>query len=122
MERQPARSFEDLIVWQKAHAFTLGVYRLTGEFPREEQYGLTSQLRRAAVSVPANIAEGFKRRGRSDKARMMNVAEGSLEEARYYLRLACDLGYTTDTSLARDGAEVGRLLGAYARTILSSSS
>src|SRR5687768_9419608 len=92
-QHNPARSFEDLIVWQKAHALAMGGYRLSAEFPREEVYGLTSQLRRAAVSVPANIAEGFKRRGQSDKARLMNVAESSLEEARYYLLLSRDLGY-----------------------------
>jgi four helix bundle protein len=122
MEREPARSFEDLIVWQKAHAFVLNVYKLTGAFPREEVYGLSAQLRRAAVSVPANIAEGFKRRGRPDKARFMNVAEGSLEEARYYLRLAHDLGYAPPQSLNEDAHEVGRLLGSYARTLLPPSS
>jgi four helix bundle protein len=122
MLRPPAQSFEDLIVWQKAHSFVLNVYRLSRSFPREETYGLTAQLRRAAVSVPANIAEGFKRRGRPDKARTMNVAEGSLEEARYYLRLARDLGYAPDLALLDDAAEVGRLLGSYARTLLSSSS
>jgi four helix bundle protein len=119
MDRQPARSFEDLIVWQKAHAFVLNVYKTSRGFPREETYGLTAQLRRAAVSVPANIAEGFKRRGRSDKARMMNVAEGSLEEARYYLRLASDLGYAPSAKVSEDAAEVGRLLGSYVRTLLS---
>ena len=67
MERPPARSFEDLLVWQKAHGFVLGVHALTKAFPREEIYGLTSQFRRAAVSIPANIAEGFKKRGRADK-------------------------------------------------------
>ena len=91
--KSPARTFEDLIVWQKSHAFVLNVYKVSRNFPREETYGLTSQLRRAAISIPANIAEGFKRRGRPDKARLMNVAEGSLEEARYYLLLAHDLGY-----------------------------
>ena len=120
-DREPARTFEDLIVWQKAHAFVIGVYRLTAQFPREETYGLTAQIRRAAVSVPANIAEGFKRRGQSDKARMMNVAEASLEETRYYLRLARDLGYTSDTTLSEGAYEVGRLLGSYAHTIRSSS-
>ena len=115
--RSPARTFEDLVVWQKAHALTLSVYRLTRGFPREEKFGLTSQLRRAAVSVPGNIAEGFKRRGRTDKARLMNVAEGSLEEARYYLKLAADLGYVSSESLGEDVAEVGRLLGAYARSL-----
>ena len=122
IDRKPARSFEDLIVWQKAHAFVLAVYRLTRDFPREEVYGVTAQLRRAAVSVPANIAEGFRRRKRPDKARSMNIAEGSLEEARYYLRLARDLGYTGESGLDSDADEIGRLLGAYARTLLSSSS
>ena len=69
IDREPARSFEDLIVWQKAHDFVLGVYRATRSFPQEELYGLTSQLRRAATSVPGNIAEGFKRKTKADKAR-----------------------------------------------------
>jgi four helix bundle protein len=119
---QPARSFEDLLVWQKAHAFVLDIYRLTKAFPREETYGLTAQLRRAAVSIPANIAEGFKKRSRTDKARIMNIAEGSLEETRYYLRLAKDLGYETDARLGEDALEIGRMLGSYARTLLSPSS
>ena len=67
--RQPAKSFQDLLVWQKAHQFVLAVYELTRIFPKSESYGLTSQFRRAAVSVPANIAEGFKKRGRAEKAR-----------------------------------------------------
>ena len=121
IDREPAKSFEDLVVWQKGHAFVLNVYKLSRTFPREETYGLTAQLRRAAVSVPANVAEGFKRRKKPDKARLMNVAEGSLEEARYYLRLANELTYTSDKSLYRDADEVGRLLGAYTRGILSSS-
>lgn len=117
MNREPARSFEDLIVWQKAHAFVLNVYKLSRGFPREETYGLTAQLRRAAVSVPANIAEGFKKRGRPDKARLMNVAQGSLEEARYYLRLAADLGYVSDRNVDADANEVGRILHAYVRSL-----
>jgi four helix bundle protein len=123
MDREPAKSFEDLIVWQKAHAFVLNIYKVSRAFPREETYGLTAQLRRAAVSVSANIAEGFKKRGRPDKARLMNVAEASLEEARYYLRLADDLGYLQDQgSLTPEALEVGRLLGSYTRTLLSPSS
>jgi four helix bundle protein len=78
--RAPARTFQDLLVWQKAHRFVLDVYRLTEAFPKHELYGLTSQLRRAAVSIPANIAEGFKKKGLADKARFMNTAQGSLEE------------------------------------------
>ena len=83
-------------------------------------FGLTSQIRRAAVSVPANIAEGFKRASRVDKARMFNIAQGSLEELRYYLILAQDLGYEGDSELAGDLDEVARLLDAYRRRILSS--
>ena len=89
----PARTFRDLVVWQKAHALVLAVYSLTAGFPRHETYGLSMQLRRAAVSIPANIAEGFRRRGKQHKARFMNIAEGSLEECRYYLILTQDLGY-----------------------------
>ena len=80
------------------------------------------QPARAAVSVPANIAEGFRGRGRSDKARMMNVAEGSLEAARYYLCLANDLGYAPGATLNDHPAEVGRLLGSCARALLPRSS
>ena len=94
--RQAAKSFTDLVVWQKAHAFVLAVYRLTKSFPREEAYGLTSQFRRAAVSIAANIAEGFRKRGSADKLRFLNIAQGSAEECRYYLILAKDLGYGDD--------------------------
>ena len=76
MDRKPAEKFQDLVVWQKAHQIVLRVYRLTMTYPKNEMFGLVSQMRRAAVSVPANIAEGFKRKGRSDKARVMNIAQG----------------------------------------------
>jgi four helix bundle protein len=92
-ERASAKTFRDLRVWQKAHEFVLGVYRFSEGFPRVETYGLTAQLRRAAVSVPANIAEGFRRRGKPDKVRFLNIAQASLEECRYYLILAKDLNY-----------------------------
>jgi four helix bundle protein len=92
-ERSPAKTFVDLLVWRKAHEYVLSVYKLTSTFPRQEVYGLCSQMRRAAVSIPANIAEGFRKRGKADKARFMNTAEGSVEESRYYLILAGDLGY-----------------------------
>ncbi len=74
MNRTAAKSFQDLIVWQKEHLFVLSTYSFIGEFPKTEIYGLTSQLRRAAVSIPANIAEGFKKKNRPDKARFMNIA------------------------------------------------
>ena len=119
MNREPARTFRDLIVWQKAHQFVLAIYRLSESFPKPETYGLTSQLRRAAVSVPANIAEGFKKTGRADKARFMNIAQGSLEECRYYLILAADLGYGKTKELDNQLDEIGRMLCSYAAAILS---
>ena len=118
-ERTPAKSFRDLIVWRKAHELALAVYRFTGSFPRQETYGLSSQMRRAAVSIPANIAEGFRKRGRADKARFMNTAEASLEESRYYLILAQDLGYGETGKLMTALEEVSRLLNAYARALLT---
>ena len=97
----------------------LGVYPYTAAFPKHETYGLSQQLRRAAVSIPANIAEGFRRRGRADKVRYMNIAEGSLEECRYYLILAQDLGYGETTTLAKTAEEISRLLSAYTAAILT---
>jgi four helix bundle protein len=85
MERQAARVFSDLLVWQKSHQFVLAVYKFTERFPVSEVYGLTSQLRRAAVSIAANIAEGFKRRGQLDKGKFLNISQASAEECRYYL-------------------------------------
>lgn len=118
--RTPAKSFEQLIVWQRAHQFVLGVYRLTEGFPRKETYGLSSQLRRAAVSIAANIAEGFKKRGRADKVRLLNIAQGSLEECRYYLLLTKDLNYGDVTPLQPQLVETSKLLEAYAAKILDS--
>jgi four helix bundle protein len=118
----PAKSFEQLIVWQKAHQLVLGIYRFTESFPRQEIYGLTSQLRRAAVSIPANIAEGFKKRSRADKARFLNIAQASLEECRYYLILAKDLNYGDTTQLRPLLEEVSKVLEAYTAKILTSGS
>ena len=109
-------------MWRKAHELVLAVYSFTATFPKEETYGLKLQMRRAAVSIPANIAEGFRRRGKADKARYMNMAEGSLEESRYYLILAKDLGYGDTGSLTTLLEEVSRLLNAYASAILASDS
>ena len=118
----PAKSFRDLRVWQKAHQFVLAIYVLTANFPKHETYGLSQQLRRAAVSIPANIAEGFRRRGKADKARFMNLAEGSIEESRYYLILAKDLGYGDTDQLMVVIEEISGLLAAYAAAIRSSIS
>jgi four helix bundle protein len=99
MRKNTAKIFKDLIVWQKAHQFVLAVYSWTSGFPKSEFYGLTQQVRRAAVSIAANIAEGFKKRTKADKARFMNIVQGSLEECRSYLILATDLGYGETYSL-----------------------
>ena len=119
MERQPAKTFEDLIVWQKAHQFVLSIYDATRNFPKAEIYGLTSQFRRSAVSIPANIAEGFKKRTRPEKHRFLNIAQGSLEESRYYLLLSRDLGYLQTDGLMKQIEEVSKLLNAYAKSVLN---
>ncbi|HKI19001.1 MAG TPA: four helix bundle protein [Isosphaeraceae bacterium] len=119
-KRPPSRSFQDLILWQRSHAFVLSVYTSTRAFPKEELYGLTSQFRQAAVSVPANIAEGFRKQSQADKARFLNIAEGSLEECRYYLILAHDLGYIEKSAMWESSDEIGRLLNAYRSAILRS--
>ena len=118
--KSPASSFEDLVVWQKAHQFVLMAYRLSKGFPRDEVFGLTSQFRRAAVSIAANIAEGFKKRGKADKLRYFNIAQGSLEECRYYLILARDLEYGDVAGLMVLLQEASKLLESYSRVILDS--
>lgn len=110
---EKSRSFRDVHLWQKAHAFTLAVYRSTGAFPRHELYGLTSQLRRAATSIPSNVVEGFRKRTKPDKIRFYNTAQGSADECLYQLILAHDLGYADTESLQGDLEEVSRLLQGY---------
>ena len=88
--------YKELIVWQKAHAFVLKVYSYSESFPKSELYGLTSQFRRAAVSIAANIAEGYVKKSSSDKVRFFNISQGSLEECSYYVVLAKDLNFITE--------------------------
>ena len=121
-QRPPARTFRDLVVWQKAHQFVLAVYALTARFPKSETYGLSLQMRKASVSIPANIAEGFRKRGKADKVRFLNTSEGSLEESRYYLILSEDLGYGQTGKFMDSLEEVSRLLNAYSKAILGSYS
>jgi four helix bundle protein len=109
------KSFEELIVWQKAHHFVLNVYLLSKGFPKEELFGLTSQFRRASVSIAANIVEGYSKRGLKDKMRFLNIAQCSLSECKYYLRLSGDLGYANVEKLQIDLEEVSKLLNAYHR-------
>ena len=112
-----AKTFEDLMVWQKAHQVVLRIYRLSKSFPKHELFGLSSQIRRAAVSIPANIAEGFKKKTSPEKLKYFNIAQGSLEEVRYYLILSSDLNYGDTKQLKDDLGEVSRMLEAYIRSI-----
>ena len=119
-KKMAAVRFEELTVWKKAHEFVLMVYQLSQTFPRSETYGLSSQFRRSAVSIAANIAEGFKKRGKADKLRFYNIAQGSVAESQYYLILVRDLGYG-DILEANDLLEeVSKLLDAYSQAIRAS--
>jgi four helix bundle protein len=113
MERTKIQRVEDLIVWQKAHQLVLAVYRATRVFPKDERYGIISQIRRAAASVPANIAEGFRKRTKAEKQRFVTIAHGSLEETRYFLILSRDLGYCEIASMLLLSDEVSKLLALY---------
>ncbi|MFH1745755.1 MAG: four helix bundle protein [Planctomycetota bacterium] len=107
------QDFREMRVWQKAHALTLAIYRATSTFPREEQYGITSQVRRCAASIPANLAEGRSRQTDRDFARFVGIALGSTSETDYYLLLARDLGFLSTEiydNLAREADEVRRML------------
>lgn len=108
-----SQSFRDVIVWQKAHAFTLALYQLTESFPKHELFALTSQLRRAAASIPSNFVEGFRKRTKPDKLKFYNIAQGSADECLYQLILAHDLRYVDTTKLQADLEEVSRMLQGY---------
>jgi four helix bundle protein len=95
---EASKSFFDLFVWKKAHEFVLCVYRVCSQFPDFEQFGLRSQFTRAAISIPANIAEGYKKLSKADKLRFFNISQGSLEECKYYILLSKDLGYISNES------------------------
>lgn len=122
--KQPSYSFESVVAWQKAHAFTLLVYRLTREFPKDEMFGLTSQFRRAAVSIEANIAEGYKKLGKADKLRFLNISEGSLAECLNYVILARDLEYIDERqyeALFDSLEEASKLLTSYCKGIINNN-
>jgi four helix bundle protein len=111
-------SFEDLEVWRTAHRLVLQVYGITDGLPPSQKYGLVSQMQRAAVSVPANVAEGFKRHSGAEKIRFYNIAQGSLEELRYYFILCRDLGCKIQFEpLNTDAHRVGRMLTGLIKSI-----
>jgi four helix bundle protein len=112
--------FSDLTVWQRAHELTLETYRLTEKFPRSEQFGIISQLRRAAASVSANIAEGFGRRTTKELLRCLQISRGELEETRYFFILSRDLGYISATEFENMNGRcdsVGQLINALGRSL-----
>jgi len=118
-------TFQDIVAWKKAHEFVIDVYRTTALFPSNEKFGLCSQFQRAAVSVPANIAEGFRRYGRAEKLRFLNISQGSLEECRYYIFLSKDLGYIDASKfdeLKRMIETTSWYLNAYCKGIIENSS
>ena len=124
MDESSTKSFESLIMWREAHKVTLRVYELTKSFPKEELFGLTSQFRRAAISISANIAEGYKKRGSADKLRFMNISQGSLEECRYYIILSKDLGYISESERLELETLISRtsyLLNTYCKKIITNN-
>ena len=112
-DKDVAKNFTDVIAWQKAHEFVLMVYKMTSSFPKDELYGLTSQFRRAAVSIAANLAEGFRKLSVLDKLRFYNIAQGSADECSYYLILSKDLGYNVVPDAGNLLENISRSISAY---------
>lgn len=113
---EKTKTFKELIVWQKSHKLVLDIYKVTKSFPKVEIYALTSQIRRAGVSIAANISEGYKKKTKASKLNFLNMSEGSLEEVKYYILLSKDLEYITENEFNNLNAmcdEVGRLINGY---------
>lgn len=116
--------FQRVLAWQKAHEFVLKVYRITKGFPEDERFGLISQFRRAAVSIEANIAEGYKKMGKPDKLRFLNTAQGSMEECRDYIVLSHDLEYINDLEyheLKELSEYASRMINSYCNGIINNA-
>lgn len=111
------KQFKDLDIWQDAHKTVLKIYKQTESFPKSEMFGLTSQYRRAAVSVPANIAEGFRKYSIREKVQFYTTALCSLEECKYYSILSNDLGFCNNSEIPDDLESVGKRLFRYIETI-----
>ncbi len=117
-------TYKDLKVWRKADEFAYAVYMVTKKFPRHEVYGITSQIRRAALSVPTNIVEGYARKGDKELARFVNIAIGSIAETEYLLAFSSKLGYLTEKEYNRIDAlctEVGKLLWSFYKMVSKNS-
>ena len=121
---ESSKNFFDLYVWKKAHEFVLCVYKSSQDFPDFERFGLRSQFTRAAVSIAANIAEGYKKLSKTDKLRFFNISQGSLEECKYYILLSRDLGYISEedySELCSLAKETSKLLLLYIQGIQSNN-
>ena len=117
-------SINNLYVFKQAHQFVLDVYKVTKDFPDFEKFGLSSQFQRAAVSIAANIAEGYKKLSKCDKLRFFNIAQGSLEECRYYCILSRDLGYINETTyqqLVQSILNTSYMLNAYVKGVINNN-
>ena len=115
------RNFEDIIAWKNAHSLVILVYRITKTFPDYERFGLCSQFQRAAVSIPANIAEGYKKLSKADKLRFFNNSQGNIEECRYYCILSRDLGYINEqvyTQLLQKILDTSYMLNSYIKGVI----
>lgn len=114
------KDYRELKAWQRSHALTLAIYEVTKRFPKEEMFGLTGQMRRAAASISANIAEGCGRDGDAELKRFLNIALGSACELDYFVQLATDLGHIdspTAERLATDAFAIRRMLGAFIKKL-----
>jgi len=114
------RGFKNLILWQKAHALVLEIYGITSLLPKSEQFGITNQIQRSSTSVPANIAEGYGRSSTKEKIRFLYIANGSLEETRYFLILIQDLNYTKTEKIQENLIEVSKILNSYIKKMKES--
>lgn len=117
---EKTKTFKELIAWQKSHKLVLEIYKATKAYPKEEVYSLTNQIRRASISVAANIAEGYKKKTKASKLNFLNISEGSLEEVKYYIILSKDLKFITEkefNQLESITEEVGRLISGYSSAI-----
>ena len=113
-------SFRDLMVWQKSHKLTLDIYKITSHFPSEEKFGLISQMRRAAYSIPANIVEGHSRKSKKEFLQFLSIAKGSLEELKYFILLSGDLEYISNEAteqLETKSEEVSKMLYSFTKSL-----
>jgi len=116
-------TFKDLIVWEKSHQLTLEIYKTSLKFPSDEKYGLISQMRRAAYSVPANIVEGHSRKSKKEFIQFLNIAKGSLEELKYFIILSNDLKYIDNQNrifLEEKAEEVSMILYSFTKSLINS--